>query len=134
MSGSDFQIMKIEFQGVEKRLTDRFDRVDKDIADVKGKLDKIDDDIRENGRVGIIRSIGSFGKGKACGFLDNRSIGKCFISRFDCSLFLIDRKINWQVKLSLALIFATVGLFGSTVFLIFRYWLVCCFPSKVSSK
>ena len=39
-------------QGLEKRLIERFDRVDKDIAEVKSKLDKIDDDIRGNGRIG----------------------------------------------------------------------------------
>lgn len=53
MSESEVQVLRSEFQGLEKRLIERLDRVDQDIAEVKGKLDKIDDDIRGNGRVGI---------------------------------------------------------------------------------
>ena len=52
MSGSEVQTLRTEFQGLEKRLTDRFDR---EIGDVKKRLDKIEDDIGGlgNGKTGI---------------------------------------------------------------------------------
>ena len=52
ISESDIQKLRTEFQGLEKRLTDRFDR---EMDDVKKRLDKIEDDIGSlsNGKPGI---------------------------------------------------------------------------------
>ena len=52
MSESEVQVLRADFQGLEKRLAERFDR---EIGDVKKRLDKIEDDIGGlgNGKTGI---------------------------------------------------------------------------------
>ena len=55
VSENDVQILKTEFQGLEKRLIEWFDRVDKDIAEVKDRLKAIEKELHGpgNGKPGI---------------------------------------------------------------------------------
>ena len=55
MSESEVQTLRTELQGLEKRLTERFDNVEKDLDEVKKRLKAIEKEIHSygNGKLGI---------------------------------------------------------------------------------
>ena len=56
MNESEVQVLRAEFQGFEKRVFERFDRVDKDFAEVKERLKAIENELHGsgNGKTGVI--------------------------------------------------------------------------------
>ena len=56
MNESEVQVLRAEFQGFEKRLIERFDRVDKDFAEVKERLKAIENELHGsgNGKTGVV--------------------------------------------------------------------------------
>ena len=70
MNESEVQVLRAEFQGFEKRVFERFDRVDEDFAEVKGRLKAIENELHGsgNGKTGVVIRLDRLEKAKSVAF------------------------------------------------------------------
>ena len=98
MNESEVQVLRAEFQGFEKRVFERFDRVDKDFAEVKERLKAIENELHGsgNGKTGVVIRLDRLEKAKRAVFWVIGFLATAFLAGLIAHYFSLIEKLIGQ--------------------------------------